>query len=237
MVMRAAAMDWLGDDDEPHEAKAMTLREAALEQSTTAATYTILTPVAIPSDGATHHTLIASLRLAAKLDRVTAPVLSDEVHLRARVTNGSEHTLLPGRASLFHQEQFVGVTELTTWGPSESVELALGLDDRVRVKRELAGRRVDKTLVGGAARHEAKWRTTVANHSGGRVKVTVLDQAPVPGSPSVSVKDVTTTPRANVDAVGQVTWNLDLANGESAELVLAVKVEAAKGVKLDGWRE
>ncbi|HPZ49053.1 MAG TPA: DUF4139 domain-containing protein [Propionibacteriaceae bacterium] len=219
------------------KAAPMEMLEAQVEEGITAMTYVIQRPVAVPSDGSNHQARITSFRLPARVDHVTAPVRSDDVYLRATVTNRSEHTLRTGRASLFHGTEFVGVSDIDIVAPGEEVELALGLDDRIRVKRELVARTTDKAFIGGTARHEARWRTTVANHSGKAATITVIDQVPVSKSPQITVKDVKVVPDAKVDDVGEVTWQLDLADGAQAELSLAVKVEVAKGTVMIGWRE
>ncbi len=211
--------------------------EAEVEHGATATTYVVPRPVAVPSDGSNHQARITSFSLPAVVDHVTAPVRSDDVYLRATVTNRSEHTLRAGRASLFHGTEFVGTSDLSVVAPGEQIELALGLDDRIRVKRELVSRTTDKAFLGGAARHDARWRTTVTNHSGKAAAITVLDQVPVSKAPGITVKDVRITPEATVDDLGEITWTLDLADGASADLSLAVRVEVAKGTDMIGWRE
>ena len=129
------------------------------------------------------------------------------------------------------------MSDLEVLAPGEQVELALGLDDRIRVKRELVARQADKAFLGTTSRHEARWRTTIANHSGEPAKVTVLDQAPVSKAPGITVRDVKTSPDTGVDDLGEVTWRLELADGQQAQVELMVRVEVARGVHLSGWRE
>ena len=102
---------------------------------------------------------------------------------------------------------------------------------------ELVARSADKTFLGAAARHEARWRTRVANHTGKPATITVVDQVPVSRSPGITVKDVRLVPDAVVDDVGEVTWSLQLPDGGKAELLLGVRIEVAKGVEMVGWRE
>src|SRR6185503_1353623 len=162
---------------------------AAVEHGVTAATYQPARPVAVPADGAAHRATIAVVELAAVLDYVTAPVRSAEAHLRAKVTNTSEHTLLPGAAAVFHGGDFVGTSELEIWAPGEEVELALGVDDRVRVERELVRRSASKPMLGGARRRDAEHRIRVTNHTPAVATVTVLDQVPVSRDEAITVKE------------------------------------------------
>ena len=211
---------------------------AGVEQGVAAATYQPARPIAVPADGSAHRATVAVFDLDSTLDYVTAPILAEEAHLRATATNSSPHTLLPGTASVFHGPDFVGSTKLETWAPGEEVELALGIDDRVRVERKLVRRTATKVTLGTTRRRDADYRISVANHTPRPVEVTVLDQVPVSRDDQIAVKEVRAepTPAERTD-LGVLTWKLRLAPNESREVHLGFRVELAKGVELAGWRE
>lgn len=211
---------------------------ATVEQGAAAATYRPARPIAVPSDGSAHRSTIARLELEAKLDYVTAPVTAEEAFLRAVVINGSEHTLRPGNASVFHETEYVGTTRLDLWAPGEEVELALGADERIRVERELVRRAASKATLSGTKRREAEYRTKVTNHSPRQAAVTVLDQVPVSRDDGIVIKDVHTKPEpSETTELGELTWRLELAPGTTGEITLGFRVDTAKGVDLAGWRE
>ncbi|KAB1908704.1 mucoidy inhibitor MuiA family protein [Micromonospora sp. AMSO1212t] len=219
-------------------APAMRESVAEVEQGVTAATYRPARPVAVPADGSAHRVSIAVLELPARLDHVSAPVRAAEAHLRATVRNTSDHTLLPGPASVFHGADFVAATRLTTWAPGEETELALGIDDRVRVERKLSRRTESKATLGSTRRREVEYRITVANHTPRPATVEVRDQLPVSRDEAVAVRETALTPPpAERTELGELTWRLSLAPGESGEIALGFRVELAKGVELTGWRE
>ncbi|MBP2186072.1 DUF4139 domain-containing protein [Amycolatopsis magusensis] len=222
----------------PAAAPPMADLTAQVEQGAAAASYRPARPVGVPSDGGAHRTTITTLGLEAELSYVTAPVLAEEAYLRATVINGGEHTLRPGKASVFHDNEFVGTTRLDNWAPGEEVELALGVDDRIRVKRELRRRSATKTALTGTRRRELEYRITVTNHGPRTVPITVLDQAPVSRDEAIVVRDVRTSPEPEeLSSLGEVTWRFDLAPAASAEAALSFRVDVSKGVELRGWRE
>ncbi len=213
---------------------------ATVEQGVAAASYTPSRPVAVPADGAAHRATLAAFELDVALDHVTAPVRSNDVHLRATVTNSSEHTLPAGRASVFHDADFVGSAALPVWAPGEEVELALGLDDRIRVERKLVRRTASKATIGSTRRREVEYLTTIANHTPRPARVTVLDQVPVSRDHEITVRTLTVEPApAETDPteLGTLTWKLEIAPGEEAEVRLGLRVETGKNVELTGWRE
>ncbi|GAA1021449.1 MULTISPECIES: DUF4139 domain-containing protein [Amycolatopsis] len=211
---------------------------SAVEQGTTAVTYRPARPVAIPSGAQGHRTTLAQLDLTAELDYVTAPTQAEEAYLRAKVVNTAEHTLRAGRAAVFHEAEFVGSTQLELWAPGEELELALGVDDRIRVERELVKRSASKATFSTQRRREADYLTTVTNHSPREAVVAVLDQAPVSRDDSITVRDLRLSPEpVERTELGQFTWRLTIAPGASATVSLGYRVDVAKGVELSGWRE
>lgn len=216
----------------------MQAKFAEMEQGSTAVTYRPSRPVAVPSGAQGHRTTLAQLDLTAELGYVTAPVLAQEAYLRATVVNASEHALRPGKAAVFHDAEFVGTTRLDAWAPGEEIELALGVDDRIRVERELVRRTASKAALSGQKRREAEYRVEIGNHSPREAVVTVLDQAPVSRDDTITVRDVRTSPEpAETSALGEFTWRLKLPPGGTGVITLSFRVDVAKGVELSGWRE
>ena len=231
-AMQAMSLDEYAEQPEAE------IAQSTVEQGPVAATYRPARPVAVPADGSSHRATVAAFDLSAALDHITAPSVSAEAHLRATVVNTSSHTLPPGRASVFHGADFVGATALTTWSTGEEVELALGVDDRVRIERELVRRTATKATLGTSRRRELLYRTTVANHTGRPARITVLDQLPVSRDESITVREVRAEPApAERTDLGVLTWKLELAPNQSRTIELGFRVDTAKGVDMLGWRE
>jgi uncharacterized protein (TIGR02231 family) len=209
-----------------------------VEHGAAAATYRPSRQVAVPSDATAHRTTVTVIDLSAVLDHITAPINGPEAYLRATAVNTSEHTLRPGKASVFHETEFVGTTSLQVWSPSEEVELNLGVDDRIRVERELVRRTAGKAIIGSTRRREAEYRIKVGNYGRRATKVTVLDQIPVSRDDGIVIKDVTCkpTPDERTD-LGELTWKLPLDPGNSGEIIVGFRVDVARGVEMIGWRE
>lgn len=211
---------------------------ATVEQGVTAATYTPPRPVAVPADGASHRATIASVDLDTELDYITAPVRSADVQLRATVVNSSAHTLPAGKAAVFHEADFVGSAALPMWAPGEDVELALGLDDRIRVERKLVRRTATKATLGSTRRREVEYETRIENHTPRAARITVLDQLPVARDHEITVKPIATEPDpAETTDLGVITWKLDLPAGAERAIKLAFRVDTGKSIDLTGWRE
>jgi uncharacterized protein (TIGR02231 family) len=209
-----------------------------IEHGAAATTYRPTRQVAVPADGTSHRTTIALIDLGANIDHITVPVLTLEAFLRATAVNTSEHTLRPGKASVFHEQEFVGTTALELWSPGEEVELNLGIDDRIRVERELVRRTAGKAVLGGTKRREAEYRVKIGNYGRRATKVTVLDQVPVSRDDGIVIKDVSCKPEPKQRTdLGELTWELSLEQGRTAEISVGFRVDVARGVEVQGWRE
>jgi uncharacterized protein (TIGR02231 family) len=187
--------------------------------------YTVARPLAVPGDGGPHKTLVASFEADAVLDYVTVPVLAAEAYLRATVTNGPL-LLLPGQARIFHGAQFTGETYLDTVAPGAEFEVQLGVDDQVKVERKLTRRATSKALIGGTRTIDIGYEITVQNHHDRKATVAVHDHIPVSTDGDIKVRTrETTPPPATTTDLGELTWNLTLAPGQSAVIAHRFTVE------------
>jgi uncharacterized protein (TIGR02231 family) len=234
-VPAAPAMAYGAADEDVPE---LTTEIATVEQGATATTYQPRRPIAVPADGTSHRATVATMDLPVRLDHVTVPLRGSEAFLRATATNSSEHAILPGHAALFQDAEYVGSTDLPPWAPGEEVELALGIDDRVRVERELVRRSVSKAAIGGTERREVSYKITVGNYGPALATITVQDQAPVSRDPAITIREITCRPRETERTeLGVLTWKIELQPGAKTEIVVGFRVDVGKGVQLVGWRE
>ena len=212
--------------------------EAMAEQGATAVSYRLPRPVAVPSDGSPHKATISRIELATELDHVVVPKLAEEAYLRARVSNTSGHTLLPGSVSVFQGDEFVGTSVIESVPPGGEIELQLGVDDRIEVERELTRRDTAKAVLTGNRRTAVAYTITVQNHLDRRTRVSVVDQFPVSRHEAVKVRDTEARPspkeRTELDVV---TWEVDLAPGAKQEFTLSFTIESPKNERLTGWTD
>ena len=188
--------------------------------------YRVQYPLAVPADGGPHKTNLARFALDAALDHLAVPALGAEAYLRATVTNTSSLLLLPGPARVFHGTQFVGETALETVAAGEEFELRLGMDDQIRVERELRRRSTNKAVIGGTRTIDIAYEITVENHRPGKTRVNVHDHIPVStdGDIKVRLRDTSPNPAEQTD-LGELVWELPLDGGQEATIRYRFTVE------------
>jgi len=208
---------------------------ARVERSGAAVTYQVPGKVDIPADGASHKVAVARFELAHELDYVTAPRLVEAAYRRAQADNDSPYTLLPGKANLFAQDEFIGATELKLIAPGGEIELYLGPDDRVRVQRELERRDVDRKFIGGRRRFLYGYQITLENLSPTATKILLHDQIPVPRHEEIKVKLESADPKPTERTeLNLLNWELTLAPAEERVVRFDFTIECPREMSLVG---
>ena len=208
---------------------------AELGESGAGLTYRVQRPLAVPADGAPHKTMVARFALDAGLDHLAVPVLAPEAYLRATVTNTSPLLLLPGPARVFHDARFVGETFLETVAAGEEFEVQLGVDDQIKVERQLRRRSTSKAVIGGMRTIDVAYEITVDNHRQGQARVSVHDHIPVSTDGDIKVRLRETSPNpAEQDDLGELTWELSLDGGQTATIRHRFTVEHPAQVTIAG---
>jgi len=197
--------------------------------------YRVQRPLAVPGDGGPHKTTVARFALDAALDHLAVPVMAPEAYLRATVTNTSPLLLLPGPARVFHGTRFVGETTLETVAAGEEFELQLGVDDQVRIERQLRRRSTSEAVIGGTRTIDVAYEITVENHRTDRTRVSVHDHIPVSTDGEIKVRLRETSPDpAGHDDLGELTWELPLEGGQAATIRYRFTVEHPAQVTVTG---
>jgi uncharacterized protein (TIGR02231 family) len=208
---------------------------AQVDTSGVAVTYHVPGSVTIPSDGSPHKVTVAQYRLEPQLDYVTAPKLVEAAYRRARVANDSPYTLLPGQANLFAGDEFVGSTRLELIAPHGEIEIYLGVDDRLPVKRELKRREVDKKLLGGRRRIHFGYEITLENQLPNPARITLHDQMPVSTHEEVKVRLQSANPQAaDQTELNRLDWEFTLQPQEKRVVRFDFEVESPQGMELLG---
>jgi uncharacterized protein (TIGR02231 family) len=234
-TLSAMAMASSGAAELAPEALSITAEPAGDGESGAGLAYRVPRPLAVPADGEPYKTMVARFELDAALDYLAVPVLAPEAYTRATVTNTSSVLLLPGPARVFHGPRFVGETSLETVAAGEEFELQLGVDDQIRVERELRRRATTKAMIGGARTVDVAYEITVENHRPGPARVSVHDHIPVSsdGEVKVRLREAKPEPASQTD-LGELTWDLSLDAGQAATIGYRFTVEHPAQVTVVG---
>ena len=228
----APAQDMMGMLAEPVEMQAVT---ASVESTGASVTFRLPQTVVIPADGEPHKVTVAVSPLSPKMDYVSVPKLAECAFRRAQVKNASNLMLLPGPASLFVEDDYIGVTPLKLTAPGEECELYLGVDDRVYIKRELKAREVDKKFLQDKRRLHYGYEVEVRNLRPDRIALEIHDQLPTSRHELIKVKLESADPRpAEQTELNELTWKLSLEPGAIQLVRFDFSVEHPRDMQVTG---
>jgi len=227
--MAAPAMREMdGEDMKTKEPDATFAWASNVVQRTTQVEYEIDLPQSVPSDGQYHNIMLQDHSLGATYKHYVTPKLDKDAFLFARVTGWEELDLLPGNANVFFDGSFVGQTYLDLAQVRDTVNISLGRDPNVVVKREKRKDFCKKQTIGGKRTDQLSWEISVRNAKSSTVEIEVLDQYPVSQQSEVEV-ELTESSGATVDKdKGMLTWKLALGAKETKKLIFSYTVKYPK---------
>lgn len=189
----------------------------------------------IPSDGTPHLTTIFSKDFPCSFEYVAIPRLISFAYLQAHVQNStSSVTLLPGKANIFRDNIFVGTTQLENISPGQEFKLYLGIDEGLKIERDLVERQVEKKLIGNNLRITYGYRLVITNLLNQEAHVKLTEQLPVSRNEQIKVRFTRSQPQIQLGEMGILEWALDLVSEAKQELSYQFSVEYPPELKVVG---
>ncbi|MBD0300713.1 MAG: mucoidy inhibitor MuiA family protein, partial [Tolypothrix sp. T3-bin4] len=165
----------------------------------------------IPSDGAPHKTTIFNDDYPCSFDYVAMPRLVSFAYLQANVKNNSNGaTLLPGKANIFRDNVFIGTSQLENIAPGQEFKLNLGIDEGLKIERDLVERLVDKRLISNQRRTTYSYRLLITNLIDKEVNLEVTEQLPISRNEQIKVRLSRSNPQIQLCEIGILEWHLTL---------------------------
>ncbi|MBE9207179.1 mucoidy inhibitor MuiA family protein [Nostoc sp. LEGE 06077] len=199
---------------------------AAVSQAGSIVTFKLNGGGKIPSDGAPHKTTIFHDDYPCTFDYVVMPRLVSFAYLQAHVKNSSEGaTLLPGKANIFRDDVFVGGTKLENIAPGQEFILNLGIDEGVKIERNLVERQVDKKIIVNQRRTTYAYRLLITNLLNQEINLKITEQLPVSRNEQIKIRLTRIQPQIQLGEVGILEWELSILPQERREVYYQFTLE------------
>lgn len=208
-----------------------------IERTGTALVFRVGHGVDIPSDNSSHKTTIARDRLPCEFDYVSTPVLEENAHLRATITNTTERVLLKGDTSIFLGNEYVGTTKVNMTASNEQFQIFLGIDDAIKIKHEPIERAVDRgnLLQNDLRRSTYAYLITVHNYATAPRKIVIQDHLPIPQHERIKVKILQIQPQpVEHTKLEMLAWKFTLPADGEQKIEYRFVVEHPQGLKVIG---
>ena len=225
-VKKKAADDADGVDPSTLE-QYTTLNEGQLNTN-----YEIDLPYDITSDGQLHSVTIKDQEIKCTLKNYAVPRIDKDAYLLAEVADWQNLDLLPGDANIIMDDTYIGKSVIDPNTTADTLNLSLGRDKRVAVKRSLIKELSSIKTSGKESKQTFTYEILVKNNKITDVNLLLKDQYPLS-----NIKEVTVTLEDGSEAMvnaetGILTWKIDLKPGESKKVRFSYVVKYPKDQKI-----
>ncbi|MCG2615566.1 mucoidy inhibitor MuiA family protein [Terrimonas sp. NA20] len=227
------------EDDEQYELKKFKRENTAVNTTTvyqpTSTTFEVELPYTVPDDGKLYTVDINQFDLNAIYEYYAAPKLDQNAYLTAKITDWQNLNLLPGEANLFFEGTFLGKSLLDLAKADDTLNLSLGRDKGVVVKRTLMKEFSSRKFLGSNKTDIRQYETIVRNNKQQAIKIVVEDQFPVSTSKEIEIDKLNYPAGKLEDDTKKVSWSVVLEPKKEHKLQFGYSVKYPKDriVQLD----
>lgn len=197
--------------------------------------YEIKDPYTILNDGKTYMADIDGSEVKAQYEYYAAPKIEADAFLTAKIVDWQELNLLPGEANLFFEGTFLGKSLLDVTNAGDTLNISLGKDKGVVVKRTLLKDYSSKRFIGSNKTDTRKYEIVVRNNKQQPVNIIVEDQFPVSTQKEIEVQDRKYDGAKLDDDTQKLTWQMtvDVKKENKVNFKYEVKYPKDKTLQLD----
>jgi uncharacterized protein (TIGR02231 family) len=189
-------------------------------------------PYDIASDGQLNSVTIKDQEISCVLKNYAVPRMDKDAYLLAEVADWQNLDLLPGDANIIMDDTYIGKSIIDPNTTADTLNLSLGRDKRVAIKRSLIKELSSLKTSGKESKQVFTYEITVKNNKVTDVNLLLKDQYPLS-----NIKEIVVTLEDGSDATinpetGVLTWKIDLKPGESKKVRFSYSVKYPKDKKI-----
>lgn len=185
-------------------------------------------PYDIASDGKLHAVAIKEEKVNALLKNFAIPGIDRDAYLLAQVSDWQDLNLLPGSANIIMDNTYLGKTVIDPNSTADTLNLSLGKDRRIAIKRILVKDFSGTKNNGNNILKTFTYEITIKNNKQTVVEMELKDQFPISSTKEIEVK-LTDDGGSSVNSeTGILNWQLQLKPGESKKIRFSYSVKYPK---------
>lgn len=196
-------------------------------------TYDIELPYDVPTNGKQQIATLKEETIAAIYKYYAVPKLDKDAYLLAEVTGWEKLNLLPGEANIIFEGTYVGKSFIDPGSTNDTLNLTLGKDKRVIIKREKLTDFSSVKFLGTNKVQTITYELTVKNNKKDAVSMILKDQYPISTNKDIEVELLNSSEAVINTEIGVLTWKMDLKPGESRKVRISYSVKYPKGKVLN----
>ncbi|MFX1576413.1 MAG: mucoidy inhibitor MuiA family protein [Promethearchaeota archaeon] len=186
-------------------------------------------PVKVVADGEPHAFPTSQIRLEADRKFFWNAVDYAEAIEVTTIENG-DRVLLPGKARIYFQDEYLGETHLSLVAPNEKVDVGMRFSYDLKVEKKLVAKSTEKKglLKGNVARDYA-YELIIKNFRNKLSAVKIMDRIPHSDSEIIKIDDRKFSPQPTKDELGILTWEIEVPKEGETKIIYSFQVEYPRG--------
>jgi len=190
--------------------------------------YDIDLPYDVPTNGKPQTATIATQEINAGYKHYAVPKLDKDVYLLAEIADWGKLNLMPGEANIIFEGTYVGKSFIDPNSTNDTLNLTLGRDKRVVVKRDKLIDYSSVKFLGSNKLQKFTYQLTVKNTKKEAINLLLKDQFPLTTNKEIEVELIDDGgAQVNTD-IGVLNWKLNLAAGETRKIKFTYSVKYPK---------
>lgn len=185
-------------------------------------------PYTIKSNNEQHMVLVKNVDIDAKYCYYTVPKYDKSAYLVAELTKMDELQLVPAKANIYFDGTYMGETYLDPTSMEDTMQLSLGKDPNIIVKRTLLERESKEKVVGTKMVKSYAYAIEVKNLKSRSIELIVQDQIPVTTNPEIEITATELSKGELKERTGIIEWTIPLKPKGSKEIQLIYEVKYDK---------
>jgi len=194
--------------------------------------FEIKTAYSIKSDNKNYSVDMAAYELPASYQYFCIPKINQNAFLMANIEGWEKYKLLEGEANIFFEGTFVGKTLLDIQNASDTLQISMGSDKNVSIKREKLKDFTTRQFMGSKKEEARAWTTIIKNNKNQAIDLIVLDQVPVSQLAEIEIEIQKMSGAKYNKENGEIKWEFSLEPTKKHELELKYSVKYPKSRRL-----
>jgi len=191
----------------------------------TSVVFPVPTRETVRTDGKPHRVVLSVAQLKLTTEYSVVPAMSLATYVTGKAVNTTKLPLLPGEASVYLGGDLIGASRVRFVAPGEETDFYLGVDETIKVTRQLDAKKSSIRSSGKRLKVEAAYSIIVENFRKKPVTVTVEEALPVSQDKSIYVRIRKLEPEPAESKRGLNKWKLELPAGEKRTVNIAFSID------------
>lgn len=171
--------------------------------------------------------------IPAEFEYYSAPILSENVFLTAKLKDWNKYDLLPGDASIYTEGSYAGTTFINPYQTEEELVVSMGIDSNLIIERKQINNLKDKSFLGGTRIVDRNYEITLRNNKSTDATVRIYDRIPISQNKEIKVEKETIYGAEYDEKTGILYWPITITPKQVTKKQLGYQVKYPKTKKIN----